>query len=1410
MKNIYDITNAQNSIWLIEQFYKNSSINNVCLSTIINEKIDFRKLTDAINIFSKLNDASRIKLTLDKKNNIKQYFEVPKHFDIEIYNISNKDALKKLEDSFVREPFNLFDELLFRFKFFRFPNGTGGFIVNAHHIIADGFSGKFVVDSIIDIYHKLLNDIEIDITSFNSFIDVIESENQYLSSNRFQKDKKFWEETFLSIPEIATIPSIFSASNNPIAARKSFRIDDETMKLILDFCEKNSVSLFNFIMSIFAIYIGRISLLDEFVIGTPVLNRGSFKEKNTMGMFINILPVKFNLVNTDFLTFVKNNSLNILHCFKHSKYPYHKILDYSHSKNNSLSNLYDILISYQNAKMDNLKADYQSNWIFNGNTSNSLEIHISDMNNIGNLTIMYDYRIEKYTQVEIENMHQRICFMIRQIVTNPNLKINELPIVTPKESTDILEINKTTFDYDKNKTFIDYFKEQVKRNPSKTALIFENKKLSFLELDNLSDKVASHLISIGVEKNTFVGIMMNRCLEMIIGILGILKSGSCYLPIDPTYPKGRIDYILRDSNTKIILGKKTKNQKYDCIDISLNNDLYKNNCNIIKVDYMPDDLIYLIYTSGSTGNPKGVKVKNSNITNFIESTNRIFNFSGKTIVSLTTICFDIFGLELFCSLSNGSTLVLANEEEQLNQNKFNSLCLRNGVNIIQTTPSRVHALIKDPNYCDYLKNITDLLIGGENFPINLLQDLRKKCNSKIYNMYGPTETTIWSTFKDLTNEDYISIGSPIGNTSCFVLDKNFNLLPYNTPGYLYISGDGVSAGYLDSTENDNFINHNGTKLYNTNDLVYLDYSNNINYLYRDDNQIKLNGYRIDLSEIENKMLLIDSITDASVVYNKTLICYYVSPEPFSVDELIEHLLNYLPNYMLPSHFFNLERLPLTPSGKVNKLELSKLNVNNDEIELASTHTEKILSKIISTVLNKKNLDINLPFSTIGLDSLGIIEVQTRLIQNNIVLNTQDFYKYPSIKQLAGKIDLKSSSINTNLKDIPDEFKHKKIKHDNFDLSQNILGDVFLTGANGFLGVHVLNELLTSLRNTSIYCLVRGETYDASVEKLRTSFKFYFNKDISHYINKRVFILNGSISEDNLGLSPSDYNLVSEKVSTIIHTAANVKHYGDSKIFEKTNIFGTNQIANFAYKFSKRLIHISSISISGNYLLKENKRNVDFSENNLYIGQQFSDNVYVNSKLSAENIILDYMKKGLTAEILRIGILSGRYSDGVFQKNISENAFYNRLKTLCVLSKVPENILNQHIEFTPVDFCAKAIVLLSKNSIANNKVFHLYNQNLYKIEDFIHILGSFNVNIETISKEEFNSYIRSNPGKLNSIINDLTIDDNNLFDLDYSSTVNIKSDYTQEILKLLEFKWPILTTSYIKKIIEKGGFICFQN
>lgn len=914
--------------------------------------------------------------------------------------------------------------------------------------------------------------------------------------------------------------------------------------------------------------------------------------------------------------------------------------------------------------------------------------------------------------------------------------------------------------------------------------------------------------------------MLNRSLEMIISILAVLKAGGAYIPIDPSYPKDRIYYMLNSSNAKMLLTQKELEEKIEyenkiLIDVSLGIDsLPKDNLKIIST---PEDLAYVIYTSGSTGVPKGVALKQRNIVNFIYGMMDKFKFTSEnTIVSITTMSFDIFVLESLMPLLNGMRVVIANEEEQTNVNAFNELCVKNGVQIIQTTPSRIQSFMLSEDNLDFIKMATHILIGGEPFPESLLENLKQIATGKIYNMYGPTETAVWSTIKDLTDSDVITVGKPISNTQVYILDKKLKPLPIGVPGDIYIAGDGVSKGYLTNQEltkkvfiKDPF--KENEIMYQTGDLgVYTD-NGEIICLGRSDNQIKIRGLRIELDEIENLILKFPNINKACVVKQTVdsrefISAYFVSNKRIVVDELRKYLLEALPRYMVPSYYIPLSDFPNTPNGKIDKkalpLPTEIMKINKEEYVAPETKLAKQIVEIWEKILGTKPIGINDNFFDLGGDSLLAMNLNIELKKISDKISYQDIFRYPTVSELEEKINSDDNKpLFSKIENLSDSYadilkKTTKMKNAKINHAQNIL----LTGATGFLGAHILERLLRK-KKEKIFCVVREDPGITAQTKLYQKLNYYFGNKYDELIGDRIVVVSGDITKAGFGLNQEQLLELANSIDVVINSAANVSHFGNYKDFYNTNVKSVRYMIDFCRSFNKKLYHISTMSVAGSELdlsypfAKGNK--IVFDESKLYIGQ-ILDNVYTRSKFEAESYVLDAVANGLDAYVLRMGNLMPRYRDGVFQENIADNAFVNKIAAFTKMGLVPEYMLSEKFEFTPIDCAARAVCKIVSHQNSVNRVFHIYNHNYVSTKQMLGIMRKLGYKMDVVSEDDFKNKVNQilDAEMEKSVLRNLINDFNKDLHLDYKTDIIIKSEFTIKYLRRAFYRWPKINARYL--------------
>lgn len=1028
-EKLKELTNPQRSIWLTEQYSKNTSIGNICGTITIFEKIDFKKLEEAIKEFVKRNENIRTRLCI-KNGEVKQYFEEYKDFKIE--EITINEDVKKYVAEIAKTPFKLIESSLIKFKFFKYPNQTGGIIICFHHIIGDAWTAGLIINGIMDRYESLLKNNKLNEDKTGSYEQYINSEKEYMQSDKFKKDEEYWLERFKTIPTVAEIPSKKRITNTlPIeykANREEFIIPKNKIEQIKNYCKENKCSVYNFFMAVIGIYIGRVTNLNEFVIGTPILNRTTFKEKNTTGMFVSTMPFKIQIENDKtFKEFLNKIGQDTMQMLRHQKYPYQKILQNLRKIDSSVPNLYDILVSYQNAKNDKQTntVNYESRWETNGNVSDSINIHIYDTNDFGSLNIAYDYQVNKYDRTDIINIHKRILNIVKQIINNSEIKLKDIEILEKEETKKL--ITKTNKNYHLTKNIFEQIEENAKNNLNKIAIEDREEKITYKELIERVNKLSNYLIKIEeVKTNKNIGIFTNRKIDIIVAILSCLKLGKTYVPIDPEYPKNRINYMIEKAELKCILTDNLENAKIVNKELRFIDINYKNyeKCNAkfkIKIEKNIEDNLYIIFTSGSTGNPKGVTITHKNMLNLIYFEKNETNLlNGKNrILQFATMSFDVSYQEIYSALLSNSTLVLIEEDTRKDMYKLSEYILNKKIDTLFIPPAYLRILTEseanNEKFKTYVKNI---ITAGEQLIIT--PGIRHLILSgiKIHNHYGPAETHVATTYViDKKNiEKKPPIGYAISNTNILILDNCNKICPTYTMGQIAISGDCVGNGYFNNKEltEQKFITFENEKMYLTGDLGYIDEKKCVHYLGRSDFQVKINGFRIELEEIDKICTQFDNIKDSiSIIqednHKKRIITYYTSNNKIDETKLLEHLKENLPIYMIPAKLMNIEEIPLTPNGKIDKKALPRVDLlkTKEEYIEPKTENEIKLAKIWKEIFKTNKISTNNNFFEIGGDSLLAIMMAAK-VQDifNVEITVKEIFKKPIFNDIVKLIEYK--------------------------------------------------------------------------------------------------------------------------------------------------------------------------------------------------------------------------------------------------------------------------------------------------------------------------------------------------------------------------------------------------------------------
>ena len=1032
----------------------------------------------------------------------------------------------------------------------------------------------------------------------------------------------------------------------------------------------------------------------------------------------------------------------------------------------------------------NIKPDYKIN------------LNIIDRPDCNELNIRYNNQL--YTQKYMETFLNSIKNILNQIITSniDQFKISDVALKKEKKYQKFKPVE-TPYMHKR-------FEKQVLENPKNIAITSNNESLTYEELNRKANRIANALIKKGVQPKSNILLMLPRNNNMVASILGILKAGCAFIPVDLEYPKERIDYIYENSQADYIITTKTTEKM-----INIEELLQEENIENPNVNIQPEDLAYLIYTSGSTGKPKGVMVSHLNISNlFAKNENSlIYGLYSKIKknLSISTVSFDAFLLD-FMSLTFGCQMVLANDSEIKNIVELTSLIIKEKPDTITCiTPTRLKQYLEYDKFKKELDTFKYICVGGEKLTQELVDEVLKNSNAIIYNNYGPTETTVACNSKEITTPKKINVGKTLPNYITDVRDIDSKLLPDGVMGELYIGGIGVSKGYynMEDKTKERFITLNNIPYYKSGDYAIMLPNGEIDVKGRIDNQIKLRGLRIEIDEIEYNLSTYPNIKQNIVLIKKInnvdyLCAYFISTEPIDTKDLKEFLKNKLPNYMVPSIFIAIDSLPLMPNGKIDAKQLPEPTIESNYVK-PENELEEGICRIFSNVLNIETVGAKDNFFNIGGTSLTASNLIIELIKNDYPIKYDNIFNNPTPRKLAAFLSGENNEKEAYLEDIEnyDYTQINKLLDENtlenfFEGKGENIGNVLLTGVTGFLGIHVLYEYLKNESGTA-YCMLRKGKYDSCEERLTDLINYYFDEDIESYIGSRIILIEGDITQ------PDDFeNLEGLPIDTVINCAAVVKHYSHDDYIFKVNVDGVVNEIEFAKENDVKFVHISTISVLSKPMNDEFDSNIKLNEQILYYKQDLS-NKYVNSKFLAERAALEAAAEGLDVKVIRLGNLMGRYSDGHFQKNYDTNAFLNGIRSIKNIKAISDNMYHEEVEISPIDYVARIILALSKTP-AKCRVFNCQNNsNMIHYGDIVNVMNLYDYGIKKVSEKEFKAVCEENMNEniQGLITSDLTMDNLKveLFE------ENIENSQTDAILESLNVEWPKIDENYLKRLID---------
>lgn len=1020
------LTLPQRDVYFEQLLYPNDPIYNIGAKVAVRGPLDPDVLNKAYIALIDQHDAYRSILVVEEEE-VRIKFIDDHQTELGFMDFSEEDQPDEQANAYMQKifvsTFNLnAEKLLHQFILVR-VTATFHYIFSVyHHIITDGWGTSLMFQRWVKNYNELLAQGKIESEYPFSYKAFIANDEEYQNSDDFIADKAYWMQRFDELPKPLFALREGSKQVNQ-SRRKVLHIKRETYNKLEAVAKEFRCSTFHVILASLYLYFGRRFHNSDFAIGLPVLNRGKSIFKKTVGLFMGVsaLRMTFNFEDT-FEELVAGVKQQLRQDYRHQRFPIGRLIQELGAFRDK-DHLFNLTLSYE-------KQDYADH--FEGTKTRvipmthqaervALALYIREFDASEDVKIDFDYNLGYFNEISINQVVQHFEQLISEIIRSPRAQLKSYQYLTNSEKTHVrITYNRTQFDYPKDATFLAYFQEQVARNPHRTAISSDRTTYTYQELDSLSNRIANYLDSANqTDKSPPIAVLMDRSPSLIAVFLGILKSGSSYIPLDPNFPKERLEFIIKHSEVQSIIMEEEQ-------ELSIPKELKRirfaeivssevNNARLNDNTLASDSTAYIIYTSGSTGEPKGVVIEHAALLNFLLSMQKEPKITDTDLLfSVTTQSFDISMLEFFVPLISGATLYIPSKNVLADPRLLIANLKKVQPTIIQATPS-FYQLLFNANWEG--DRSLKVLCGGDLLSESLAQKLLDSCDS-VWNMYGPTETTIWSSCKLLRSaSDASCIGKPIGNTKIFVLDPFLQLLPPNFIGDIYIGGDGLAKGYLKNKvlTKEKFIENpfqKGERIYHTGDLGRWNLKGELEFLGRSDNQVKIRGYRIELGEIEAHLDQLEGVNTAVVVAKKSsdqesyLIAYVRAEErTFNAKALRSKLTKKLPEYMVPNTIIRLDSFPLTPNNKIDRNNLARRKViaakkiNDDKGTL--TTNELSLTNLYRDVLNLDTAPlVNDNFFEMGGHSLNAVRLLNHIEGKlHFRIPLKAIFDYPDIKSL---------------------------------------------------------------------------------------------------------------------------------------------------------------------------------------------------------------------------------------------------------------------------------------------------------------------------------------------------------------------------------------------------------------------------
>ncbi len=1311
-------------------------------------------------------------------------------------------------------------------------------LMDVHHLIFDGASFDLVITQLCDAFDGKTIDSE-----RMGFLQFSREQRQAESGPAYQEAKDYFAQVMRECEGCTELTDDFTPSEPHGHVAQVARPFDYSQ--VEQFCRQLNVTPASLMLAVSYYTLARYTNSRHVYISTISNGRSDLRLADTMGMFVNTLPLAGHITEQTVEEFICRTSREFEQTMRHEQYPFARIAaDFDFSANTTYSYQLGVIEEHTThaGKLTVQTIDVDV-------PKQKLDIIIIQQN--GQPVVCLEYDDAFYSAKTMEGFAESFVSVLQHFIATPKGSLLHISMLSDEQERLVNSFRMAGTADVPVRLFHQAVEANAQQKPDAKALVACDGTFTFAQVNAQMNRIANALIAHGVKRGDRVAMLLPRTSSLIFTMFGIMKAGAAYIPCDPHYPADRIKLILEDSQAACIVTDEQNlaNLREQAGDGSLK--VLEKALDVQELLQCPNtanpaipqegsDLAYIIYTSGSTGRPKGVMLHHKGICNELYA--HPLNYRNwtvmnevKCILGLATISFDASVEEIGIPLYNGLTLALASDEITNDPILLAEFMMQNNVGMFQGTPSRLMQLYESDIFRKALSGCRIIELGGEKFSDSQLRELQNTMVNAgssapihIFNSFGPTETTVESNSHEVTTDDHVTIGRPLVNVTEYIVDADMNRVPVGVVGELLIGGAQVGLGYnnLPDKTREAFIPNPfavgddlDKTLYRSGDYARWDEHGYVSILGRTDNQVKLRGLRIELGEIESVIAQQEGIGQVVVMIRKIngkehLCAYFTANHPVDINELKVEISKSLTQYMVPTAYLQLDKMPTTPSGKTDMKALPEptLSITTEYVAPVGEF-EKQLCDIFADILQVERVGATDNFFELGGTSLLVTRVIIDADKAGYHIAYGDLFTNPTPRMLAQFVSGEApvDDIDHEIADFDYTGIDAILQQNNVQTfiqgERQQLGNVLLTGATGFLGIHVLRELIQSDAAT-ITCLVRGKDQQDAERRVRNLLFYYFETSYKELFGTRLFVVNGDVTQDFVTILNSQCT-IHNPIDTVFNCAANVKHFSNGTDIEDVNIGGARHSVEFCLKTGARLVHVSTTSIAD--ILIDNgdvSRIPSLDERKLWFGQ-FLDNRYIHSKFLAERFVLDAVAHhGLNAKIMRVGNLAPRSYDGEFQANFNSNSFMGQLKVYYMLGCCPYDSYDELTEMSPIDQAARAVVLLASTP-RECTVFHPYNNHTELLGDVIQLMAKLGREVRFVEADQFAQTVETagqDPEKAKLLSAFLAYQD--VTHGQKAFVIQHDNRYTCSVLHRLGFYWEDTSWEYVRQMmtaISQLGF-----